>query len=140
MVTRSRVCLLAAAMLLPLVLASCEEAAQGLAGSEWRPTDIGGVEVPADAEIFIQFGDEGKLQGHGGCNSFMGSYKTDGESIEISPLGATLMACPEPVMERERRFFEALQNTRRFERDGTDLTLSDDADATTAQLVQTDPD
>lgn len=140
MMTISRGCLLAATLLLPLVVANCAPSTPGLAGSEWRPTEIGGVAVPADSEIFIQFGDEGTLQGHGGCNGFMGSYKLDGDSIEISPLGATMMACPEAIMERERRFFDALQKSEHFERDGTDLTLSDELRATTAKLVQTDPD
>lgn len=99
--------------------------AADLAGSEWQPTAIGTLDVPPDADIFVRFGGEGKLQGHAGCNGFFGSYELTGDTISMGPFGATRMACPEPVMQREFEFLQALENAHRFTRDRTLLTLVD---------------
>ena len=123
-----------------LAMTGCATAAPQLAGSEWRPTDIGGVEVPAEPEVFVRFGGEGRLEGHGGCNGFFGSYELDGDKIEIGPLGATRMACPEVIMDAEQRFMNVLGNAKRVKRDRIDLTLFDGSGNPLAQLVQTDAD
>ena len=126
-------------VLLALTTLNATAAAQ-LAGSEWRPTKIGDIEVPASTEMFVRFGGEGKLEGHGGCNGFFGTYKLTGDRIEIGPLGATRMACPEPVMEREIHFLKGLENAGRFVSDRLDLSLTDDAGNAVVQLIRTDAD
>ncbi len=133
--------ILACVLILTLAMASAPAAAQQLAGSEWRPTKIGDIKVPAGSEMFVRFGGEGKLEGHSGCNRFIGTFKLAGDGIEIGPLGVTRMACSEPaVMEREVRFLEALQNARQFMRDRIDLSLTDNAGNPVVQLIQTDAD
>jgi heat shock protein HslJ len=111
-----------------------------LAGSEWRPIEIDGGAVGEDTKAFIGFGDEGKVQGSGGCNRFVGSYKVDGDGIAFGPLASTRMLCPDPVQKDEDRLFAALARAAKFARDGTDLTLSDDAETPLVRLVQTDAD
>ncbi len=129
------------ACVLTLAMASAPAAAQQLAGSEWRPTKIGDIKVPAGSEMFVRFGGEGKLEGHSGCNRFFGTFKLAGDGIEIGPLGVTRMACSEPaVMEREVRFLEALQNARQFMRDRIDLSLTDNTGNPVVQFIQTDAD
>jgi putative lipoprotein len=109
------------------------EAADNLSGSEWGMT---GKDKP-----FVQFGAEGKLAGDAGCNRFFGSYETAADgSIAIGPLGSTRMACPEPEMAQEMQFLEMLQGAKRFERDGTRLSLMDGSGAVLAELVQRDAD
>ncbi|MCH8112116.1 MAG: META domain-containing protein [Proteobacteria bacterium] len=115
-------------------------AAAQLAGSEWRPTEIGNIEVPAGSQMFVGFGGEGKVVGHGGCNRFFGTYNLTGISIEIGALGTTRMACPEPVMEREVRFLQALEDARQLARDGINMSLTDDAGNPLVRLLQTDAD
>ena len=124
---------------LALVVTTAASAAQ-LAGSEWRPTEIGDIKVSAGSEMFVRFGGEEKLEGHGGCNRFFGTYKLAGDRIEIGPLGATRMACPEPVMQSETRFLQALENARQFMRDRINLLLTDDAGNPVVRLIQTDAD
>ena len=54
---------------------------------------------------------EGDLSGSTGCNSYFGlyTYDTNG-SLDISGLGNTEMACPEPgVMEQEQLFLDTLR-------------------------------
>jgi heat shock protein HslJ len=131
----------ACVLILIVATTSAPAAAQPLAGSEWRPTNIGEIKVPAGSEMFVRFGGEGKLEGHGGCNRFFGTFKLAGDGIEIGPLGATRMACSEPaVMEREVRFLEALHNATRFMRVRIDLSLTDNTGNPVVQLIQTDAD
>ena len=133
--------ILACVLILTVAITSTPTAAQQLAGSEWRPLNIGDIEVPAGSELFVRFGGEGKLEGHSGCNRFSGTFKLTGDGIEIGPLGVNRMACSEPaVMEREVRFLEALQNARRFLRDRIDLSLTDNAGNPVVRLIQTDAD
>jgi len=126
-------------MALALIVSAADPVAE-LAGSEWRPTTIGAIEPPGDTAISLRFGEDGQLSGHGGCNRFFGAYKTTAAGIEIWPLGATRMACPEPVMDLEQRFLNALQAATGFKRDRTRLTFSDAQGETLLQLVQTDWD
>ncbi len=127
------------AIVMLLITQGVAEAAH-LAGSEWRPVEIGGAEVPADTGIFVRFGGEGELTGHGGCNSFFGSYSITGDRIEIGPLGVTRMACPEPVSTREFEFLASLENAKQFARERIDLELRDQSGITLVRLIQTDAD
>ena len=129
------------ALILAAVLAAPALAQSApLAGSEWRPTEIDGVEIAEDTKIFIGFGDDGRVQGSGGCNRFTGSYEVDGDTISFGALAATRMLCPEPIQENEDRLFAALSRVSKFSRERIDLTLSDDADTPLIRLAQTDAD
>jgi heat shock protein HslJ len=53
---------------------------------------------------------DGKVSGSGGCNSFHGPFKVDGNALSIGPLATTRKLCPaEDVMAQEREFIAALQ-------------------------------
>ncbi|HEX5078801.1 MAG TPA: META domain-containing protein [Geminicoccaceae bacterium] len=123
-----------------VLLAAAAAAAAGLAGSEWRPIRIGVAAVADDAQIIVQFRSDGRLAGHAACNRFTGSYALAGNSIEIAPVAATRMVCPEPVMQQERLFLEVLERARGFARNRTDLTLIGSQGDVTAFFVQTDWD
>lgn len=130
-----------AAMALATLLASTAPShAADLAGSEWRPTVIGNKVVPKHAEIFVRFEAKGRLTGNGGCNGFFGSYHISSNNLEIGPLGATRMACPEPVLDREGTFMKALQLAKSFKRDGINLELIDEGGTVVMKLAQHDPD
>lgn len=130
-----------AAMLAALFLgiATPLQAAE-LAGSEWRPVRIGDIEVAKDVDIFVRFEAEGKLEGHGGCNGFFGSYKISGADLEIGPLGATQMACPQPIMDRELAFMQALQAAKRIKRERIKLELLNEGGDVIMALAQRDAD
>ncbi len=122
-----------------LALLSARQAEAAELAGKWRPTEIGAVSWPDEAGAFVRFEASGRLTGNSGCNRFMGSYTLAGDTIEISPLAATRMMCPEPLIEHERLLFEALEQARTFSRDGTELSLAD-PDGHTAHFVQTDWD
>ena len=114
--------------------------AEGLAGSEWRPSQIGSNTVPPHTEQFIQFKDDGKLAGHGGCNRFFGQYKISGNEIKMGPVGATRMDCAKPIMDLEILFFTMLDTTKTFRRDKASLVLFGADGKEQVRLAQTDRD
>lgn len=131
---------LVALALAAVVASSCARAQAPLAGSEWRPLEIAGVAVPAEPEMFVRFEGEGKLAGNGGCNGFFGTYRVDGDAIEIGPIGATRRACETPVMDLEIHLFDALAKSVSYARDRIALELMDAAGNVTMRLRQTDAD
>ena len=66
---------------------------------------------------------------------FFGSLEQTEAGIEIGPLGATRMACPEPIMSREMAFLEALQKTRDFQVSNDSMRLLDDEGSVLAEFV-----
>jgi heat shock protein HslJ len=64
--------------------------------------------VVGGVELTLEFGDE-TVTGHAGCNRFTGTYRLVGESLAVSPVAVTAMACPDDaVMRQERLFLSAL--------------------------------
>jgi heat shock protein HslJ len=124
-----------------LILPSALHSAVDLiAGSEWRPSRIGTLAVPAKANLFVQFKSAGKLTGHGGCNNFFGQYKTSGNEISIATIGSTRMGCAESVMALEMAFISALEGAKSFRRDKATLVLFNASGKEQASLIQTDWD
>ena len=98
-----------------------------ITGTDWRPVSIGDQVVAGDTRLHLRFEVDGKLNGSGGCNSFFGSYTLGESGIDIGPIGATRMACPEPQMELEAKFFLALENAEKIESRANRLVLLDSA-------------
>lgn len=100
-------------------LAACQATAQdpsfmSLAGSEW------GTSVERQ---FVRFGVDGKVTGNGGCNRFFGIYSQDEKGLNIGPLGATKMACPN--LRQEQAFFQILNTARKVQASHLQLVLQD---------------
>ncbi|GMR10879.1 MAG: META domain-containing protein [Anaerolineae bacterium] len=113
-----------------LVLAACAPAGEdaSLEGTLWalesyQDSEGETIDALPDSGARAEF-EDGELSGTSGCNSFFGSYEVDGNSISIGPLGSTLMACPEPLMEQEFGFTSSLQSAATYEISGDTLTLS----------------
>ena len=94
-------------------------------GVEWKLVQVGGLSVMSDgADANITFHADGKkISGSGGCNRLTGSYQLDGNSLRISPLGMTRMACPEPQMKQEQEVNKALEATNGYKLSGNTLEL-----------------
>ena len=111
-----------------LVLAGCSTHAPSgsttkLPGTSWRLVDLAGAAALADPKATISFQEDGRVTGSASCNRFFGSATISGESLSFGPLGATKMACPEPIMGQEKRFLEALGNATRYAVDGKTLSI-----------------
>jgi heat shock protein HslJ len=106
-----------------------------MTGIEWRPTRLGADEIAADSEMFVSFAVDGSIKGHGGCNKFFGSLQTTDDGLSVGELGATRMACPSQIMDREMAFMKALQDTTQFEIGENSLQLLGAGDVLLAELV-----
>jgi heat shock protein HslJ len=101
---------IAVAVVAALAAAGCfaegDSANGGLAGTEWRVTSIGGIATIAGAPPTIAFGTDGNGRGATGCNTYSGSFLTDGERLHIGPLASTAMGC-DPARAAQEAAFEA---------------------------------
>jgi heat shock protein HslJ len=92
--------------------------------------------VIAGTSLTADFGSDGTLSGNGGCNSYSGTYKQDGNQINIGPLASTKMFCNEPagVMDQESQFLTALQTAATYQVEGNTLELRTQAGALAVQF------
>ncbi len=87
-----------------------------LEGPEWVLIGFGSAEpVPLEQPITLIV-EGSRVGGFSGCNRYMGSAEPGQGpgAIEFGPLAGTMMACPEPGMEIERRYLSALQACESF--------------------------
>jgi putative lipoprotein len=96
---------------------------QSLAGAEWRITEIAGKPVPADTKVTMAFAD-GRVAGTSGCNRYFGGFEAGPGTLKVGQAGSTMMACPEPMMQTEQAFLEALRQVTGFTVSGNSLTLT----------------
>ena len=104
-----------------------------LDGSNWELFAYGKTKPIFETTITANFSD-GEIRGTAGCNSYFGSYTTDGMGIEFGELGWTAMACLNPpgVMEQETLVMEFFMNAERFElEDGRLYIYRSDGEAMT---------
>ncbi len=101
-----------------------------LTSGEWQMVfyqDADGNTVPAldGTEVTAVFGTNGQVTGDSGCNSYFGSYTTDGQTISVGPPGLTMMYCETPVgvMDQESGYLAALEGAASYQISGNDLTL-----------------
>jgi len=105
-------------------------AANHLAGAPWVAQEIAALPVLAAHPATLEVRSDGSVSGKSGCNGFAGASTLQGDNIAFGALAATKMACPEPQMEQEGRYFTALAASRRFLLESDTLRLLDAAGAT----------
>ena len=98
-----------------------------LDGTSWRLVDFNFDQqpVPDEVDITANFS-EGQLSGFAGCNNYTTSIAEGDtpQSLTISPIASTMMACPEPGMSLETQYLTALQNVDQWSYLATQLALS----------------
>ena len=77
-------------------------------------------------EQSVAFTADGRVTGNGGCNRFQGNYVATDKTVEIGPLAATRMACPQEIMDLESAFLAALQAVSSYSIAGRTLQLTTD--------------
>ena len=98
-----------------------------LEGTRWTLMELGGLRVEPregghDPQLVLD-PDGRRLSGSGGCNRLLGRYELNGDRLGFGAVATTMMACPEPLMSRERAFIEALEATTGFRIEGETLEL-----------------
>jgi len=129
---------LATIAVLVCTIAACGgggSASNPLAGTKWQMQDYadpaittGMTSVGQDTIVTIEFGEDDKVSGSGGCNSYQGTYTVDGDSLTFGPLATTMMACSEPegIMEVEAVVMGLLQSAAGYKIDGGQLHILND--------------
>lgn len=109
-----------------------------LFGTEWKLLELNGKTIKLDTTfkkepvLVFEKGTE-KLNGNGGCNGFMGSYKLkENNGIELTLAGATMMACPN--LELETQFQDVLKQTKSYHIEGNTLVLDNNSKTSIAKL------
>lgn len=84
------------------------EPGQGLGGTSWNLAEMGDTADVARIVPTIEFGADGRASGFAGCNTFSGTFTTDGETIALGPLATTKMGCERPASAVETEYLQAL--------------------------------
>lgn len=111
----------------------CERhrAPAALENTYWRVVSLDGAEVTAqpgarEPHLLLRGGDPATYQATVGCNGLGGSYAREGENgLSFSRGISTLMACPDPLGDLERRFADVLAAATRWEIAGQSLMILD---------------
>ena len=99
----------------------------------------GAVVAPLEGtELEVVFG-LASVGGFAGCNSFSGTYGTNGNVVRISRLATTMMACADDVMAQEAAFLEALQGVGFLDRQGSAMLLTDRGGSLSVALTRPVP-
>ena len=79
-----------------------------------------------DTEITIEFKSaEGTIAGSNGCNSYFGGYKINRNELTIiPPIGSTMMACPESIMDQEQEYMKLIETAETFQIQNDRLIIS----------------
>jgi peptidyl-Lys metalloendopeptidase len=129
---------LAAWMVACAAAAQSQPLAQGsaLAGTEWVLVSLKGNALMEGKTVTLHFGDT-SIEGSGGCNTYGGSYTASGDSVNLSDVYWTEMACMEPegIMEQEQVYFQALNAAAGYRVNGDRLELTDGAGVQTLAFI-----
>ena len=92
---------------------------QVLAGTDWKLVSMGRVGADDTSvtgnPITLKFGNDGRISGSGGCNSFGGTFSVEGDSIKFGQIFSTRRACiDEKGNKQESAYLAALQSASRF--------------------------
>ncbi|MCP4117216.1 MAG: META domain-containing protein [Desulfobacteraceae bacterium] len=78
----------------------------------WELIELNGEAVTASAgrplPWFRMASDDMRVAGFTGCNRFFGTFKREGKSLTITPMGSTMMACP-PDVTIDQAFMKTLE-------------------------------
>jgi len=97
-----------------------------LGDNEWTLVELDGERVESCAEpapTLVLDLEEAHVSGSGGVNRIMGTFALSESELRFGPLATTMMAGPDPAMQRERAFLDALARVTSYELDGRLLTL-----------------
>jgi heat shock protein HslJ len=101
--------------------------AEYLNGTSWALTELAdGKPALKEPPITITF-EDGSLAGSGGCNSYRAEFTLSEDNpfiINIGPILATRLSCPEPIMEQEAAYLAALEKASLWGYDLGKLAIS----------------
>ena len=115
--TARRICGAVAFSLVGIICSASAFAQSGAMAGRWLVEDIGGQGVLDRVQTTLELTADGAFQGSGGCNTYSGQAKIDGNAITFDRPVSTRKACISAVMGQENKFFKALESVRSWKRD-----------------------
>ena len=99
-----------------------------LIGPAWQVISLGDSPLVEPERLSLNFVAPDRVAGSTGCNRMVGGFNLTGEGIHFGAMSSTMMACPAPLMEQERRMLDALEQVTRFDimDDGALYLMGDD--------------
>ena len=97
-----------------------------LANTRWRLVGLGETSEDRlpEKRPWLRFTDkEGRVSGFSGCNNVMGSYRVEGDGLQLGQLAGTQMFCQDTAA-LERAFLDALLAVTGYRIDGDKLVLT----------------
>ena len=95
----------------------------------WILSHIGSLQVVTDQLTTnvpsLQFSNDGRVSGADGCNRLMGSYTAGRDTLNLSQLASTRMACPANKDLASQKFNENLAKVTHYQVYGKTLKLLD---------------
>ncbi|WP_281967315.1 YbaY family lipoprotein [Roseovarius nanhaiticus] len=111
---------------------SCERqrANASLIGTYWRIDRLRGEPVEAamgarEPHLLLTGGEDSRYAATVGCNQIAGGYEATGDVLSFGAGAATMMACPPPLDEMERRLADVLTSAKSYAISGETLALKD---------------
>lgn len=104
-------------MSLPAIAQQAQNAVPQTLEGRWQLVNMGERPTPPVSSPATPLTAEfsgGRLFGSGGCNQYTTSYQTTGAQLSVGTIASTRMACPEPIMQQESRYFTALQGAQNY--------------------------
>lgn len=121
-------------------LAQAQPDQRVLTGVEWQLVSLGptGAEqnlVPGTT-VTLRLGEDGRVGGSTGCNSYGGSYQVRGDTVSFSRIVATRRAClDQNANQQEHRFLTVLETANRFRLSSNRLTIISDRSRSVLNFV-----
>ncbi len=106
-----------------------------LTGTSWQVEDVASGGIIDSSNLTLTFGEDGRINGSSGCNSYMGDYSVNGDELELSQLASTMMACPPAIMDLERKFLDVLGGAEEYSIDPDTMKLT--ITASNGQTIRT---
>jgi heat shock protein HslJ len=82
---------------------------------KWQITAVEGAEQLDTSRTEFVVTEDGRMGMSVGCNRMMAQPTIEGDKITFGPIPATMMACPPPFDDLEKRFMQALEATGSYE-------------------------
>jgi len=112
----------------PKATCTQQRADAALQNTYWRLDTLQGETFPMEASVrephlVLETSEPAAFRATVGCNRMRGSYEVEGDTLKFSPAASTMMACPEPLDELERRLGDVLAKVANYAIKGETLVL-----------------
>jgi META domain len=113
-------------------------------GIDWRLISLGpvGAEtgIVAGTTVTMKLGEDQRVSGSTGCNSYGGTYQVRGDNISFNRIVSTRRAClDQKANEQEHRFLSTLETANRFRLASNRLTILSDRGRSVLNFVNVPP-